>query len=377
MQGGKGTGSTIALTRLTDWNNGDTLTEAALEAEFDNIYSNALSLISPLTGNLAAGGNLLTGLGLGTVSGPSLSFTGDTNTGLYSSTADTVDVAAGGVRGLRVNTATTGVNFIELTPAATGAGPIVKANGSDSNIDMKIQTLGTGSVLVQPGTTTSLAVARVASAVNYVEVSGAATGGNVLIDAAGSDTDVGVIHDTKGAGVHIFKVGASEKTRITAYSKVSQYVFVTANQTATQSNTTLQNITDLVFPVAASTQYFIRAHLLFTGANTTHDLKLGWTYPVSCDIKWGPVFDFNSGNANNSVSIWTPVTAATSPDALLEETDTLSLGSAAVTFGLNLQALVTNSTNAGNLQLQFSQNTSSGSDLIILKGSLLEIITIQ
>lgn len=35
---------------------------ADLNAEFDNIINNALSLISPLTGNLAAGGNDITGL---------------------------------------------------------------------------------------------------------------------------------------------------------------------------------------------------------------------------------------------------------------------------------------------------------------------------
>lgn len=86
----------MALTRLTDWQDGQTLTSAALEAEFDNIYNNATSLISPLTGNLAFGGNSLTGLALGSVSSPSLQYTGDTNTGLYSAGADTVNVATGG-----------------------------------------------------------------------------------------------------------------------------------------------------------------------------------------------------------------------------------------------------------------------------------------
>ena len=54
-------------------------------------------MISPLTSNLACGGNLITGLSLGSVSAPGLSLTGDTNTGFYSRTADTANIATGGV----------------------------------------------------------------------------------------------------------------------------------------------------------------------------------------------------------------------------------------------------------------------------------------
>ena len=88
----------MALTRLYQFDTGTVLAEADIEGEFDQIYGSSLSLISPLTGNLAFGGNLATGLSLGTVSGPSVQFTGDTNTGFYSSAADTVDIATGGVR---------------------------------------------------------------------------------------------------------------------------------------------------------------------------------------------------------------------------------------------------------------------------------------
>lgn len=42
----------MALSRQNEFNAGTVLTEAKLEGEFDQLYSNALSLISPLTGNL-------------------------------------------------------------------------------------------------------------------------------------------------------------------------------------------------------------------------------------------------------------------------------------------------------------------------------------
>lgn len=87
----------MALALTQDFVDGNVLTEAQLETEFNNIYNNPMSLISPMTSNLAAGGFSLTGLALGTVASPSLQYTGDTNTGWYSSAADTVNAATGGV----------------------------------------------------------------------------------------------------------------------------------------------------------------------------------------------------------------------------------------------------------------------------------------
>lgn len=52
----------MALSRVTTWNSGDVLGASVLNGEFNNILNNALSLISPLTGALAAGDNDITGL---------------------------------------------------------------------------------------------------------------------------------------------------------------------------------------------------------------------------------------------------------------------------------------------------------------------------
>src|SRR3990167_4324082 len=49
----------MALARVTTWSSGEVLTAAALNAEFDSILSNALSLISPITGTLDLNGNEL------------------------------------------------------------------------------------------------------------------------------------------------------------------------------------------------------------------------------------------------------------------------------------------------------------------------------
>ena len=62
----------MVLSRVKTWISGEVLTHTDLNAEFDNLLNNALSLISPL------------------VSDSSVQFTGDTNSGVYSSGPDRV-----------------------------------------------------------------------------------------------------------------------------------------------------------------------------------------------------------------------------------------------------------------------------------------------
>ena len=87
----------MALAAIKTWVD-EVLEPADLNAEFANIRNNALSLISPLTGNLDFGGFRAITLSAGTVGNPSIQPTGDTNTGIYFSAADTIDFALAGAR---------------------------------------------------------------------------------------------------------------------------------------------------------------------------------------------------------------------------------------------------------------------------------------
>lgn len=88
----------MAISRIKNWVAAEILTAADLNAEVNNILNNALSLVSPWTANMAAGGFRLTGLHAGTVGDPSLQFTSDVNTGIFSPSADRVGVAHGGIQ---------------------------------------------------------------------------------------------------------------------------------------------------------------------------------------------------------------------------------------------------------------------------------------
>ena len=122
------------------------LTASDLNSEFNNIITNASSLITPLTTNLAFGGFSLTGLGAGSSSSPSLSFTSDTNTGLYSSAADSIDLVGGGVRVVHASGYADGVNFLRVVPSKTTQAVEVQAAGTDTNVGLKLVAKGTGYV---------------------------------------------------------------------------------------------------------------------------------------------------------------------------------------------------------------------------------------
>ena len=137
----------------------------------------------------------------------------------------------------------TAVNSIDVSGSTTGNAPVIQTQGSDTNIDLALTPKGTGGVSLNIGsagkttyfsydsannfqlvgaTNTAnlgiyatgggsirfytatglleeqLRVAPTASAVNYVQVTGAATGNGATISSQGSDANIGLNLTTKG-----------------------------------------------------------------------------------------------------------------------------------------------------------------------------------
>jgi hypothetical protein len=187
--------------------------------------------------------------------------------------------AAGNDQLLVAHTASA-VNFLQATGAATGSGPVFSAQGSDTNIDLNLNSKGTGAVNLNTGNGNALRVAdsggtvvaglavfggtsaqntvyvtpygsagtantvlaskgagavifatntnnsstgaeqarvsHTASAVNFVQVTGAATGGSPTISSQGSDASPDLTYNAKGAGRHFFQSGGSSTFQINA-----------------------------------------------------------------------------------------------------------------------------------------------------------------
>lgn len=145
---------------------------------------------------------------------------------------------------------------------------------------------------------------------------------------------------------------------------------VAADVTHTQSNTTLSDITGLLVPIGASATeiWFFDAFLLLATTSTAVDLKIGWgTMPTSATMKWGALATI----AGNGGSFSTTVGTGGTPVAIETQSSTITTGSANLNWGLSYAGMIYGGGTAGNVQMQFAQNTSTAVDLTVQKGSML------
>jgi hypothetical protein len=121
------------------------------------------------------------------------------------------------------------------------------------------------------------------------------------------------------------------------------------------NNTTLADATGMAFAIAASEIWFVEVFAMVTGASINSDYKFGWTVPASCTAEWGAI-----GYGGAAMPGWISVPAAnTAHLAFLAVGATLICGSIAGKHGIQLAGIFTNSTNAGTVQLQFAQGTTT------------------
>lgn len=113
---------------------------------------------------------------------------------------------------LRAATVASAVNFWQFSGSATGNSVQCVVNGTDTNVGANFISRGTGALNFSTNsssTNTQMSIAHTASAVNFLRVTGGATADYPHVSGSGSDTDVGIIFDTKGAGGHQFRTGSS------------------------------------------------------------------------------------------------------------------------------------------------------------------------
>jgi len=130
------------------------------------------------------------------------------------------------------------------------------------------------------------------------------------------------------------------------------YARSTGNETVNTSST-LQDDDQLVIALAASTNYAFQCYISYN-SGTTPDIKFAFTVPSGATIRWGaPSARFEP---TGTASVSTSVTASGSSLGFT--------GDASNDLDVLLTGTVANSTNAGNLTLQWAQQTSTASDTI-------------
>lgn len=143
-----------------------------------------------------------------------------------------------------INLGSQQANYWQMYGAATTATPSLYVWGTDTNVGMNLVTKGAGNFSFQTnggGTAaTQVAIVHVASAVNYVQMNGAATGAGPGMTFTGSDSSVVGTYNTKGAGAHQFYTNSNPQFRINDTVSAVNYLTVTGSATGNQPLVSVQ-----------------------------------------------------------------------------------------------------------------------------------------
>jgi hypothetical protein len=135
---------------------------------------------------------------------------GSTNINFYYQTKGTgsFNFTTGGGQQVGITNTASAVNYLQLTGAATGAAPVISAQGSDANISLVLTGKGTGVVALGGSTAANsgLQIIPTTSSVNYIEAKGAVTGQAVYLTAKGTDANIPFIIQSKGTQPFYFVV---------------------------------------------------------------------------------------------------------------------------------------------------------------------------
>ena len=105
-----------------------------------------------------------------------------------------------GVAQLAVSHTASAVNYVQVTGNATGNAPTISVQGSDTNINFNLSSKGTGAAQVITGGGRQLAVLNTNSAVNYTTATGSSAGAAPVFSVAGTDTNIDLALTPKGTG---------------------------------------------------------------------------------------------------------------------------------------------------------------------------------
>jgi hypothetical protein len=102
---------------------------------------------------------------------------------------------------MRVSHTASAVNYVQVTGAATGAGVVISSQGSDASVNLGLQAKSGGVIRFFTGNgTENFRVGAVSSTVNYITANGSIAGASPSFVAAGTDTDIDLTLTPKGAG---------------------------------------------------------------------------------------------------------------------------------------------------------------------------------
>jgi hypothetical protein len=168
------------------------------------IIQNSTVILSD-TGDFTAVNSIANASGL--VATPSYTFTGDLDTGMWRSAANTLDFSTNALRGFQIDASpAVAVDYLSVKSAATSTIglPLLQAKGTDTNIDVGVLPKGTGGLSVRGATNAGSIKLWNAANTFYAQISAGVMASNInwvwpIVDGAAGQSIV-----TDGAGVLSF-----------------------------------------------------------------------------------------------------------------------------------------------------------------------------
>ena len=147
-------------------------------------------------------------------------------------------------------------------------------------------------------------------------------------------------------------------TTPTTLGNIPKVIRKTANETVNNSSA-LQNDDHLLYALAANEEVYFKAYLKYT-SNTTPDFKVAFTVPTGATLDWMWNGRNTSITVENNFVTGSGVVGAVG-------------GFTGTTLALDIEGIVLNGVNAGDLQMQWAQNTANATDSILYENSVLII----
>lgn len=161
-------------------------------------------------------------------------YSGLSGYGFMQSHTNTVDTIVNGTVVLQGASVASGVNQIMVTGAATGNAPIIAATGSDTNVSLLLQPKGTGivSLIDTNGTAVLRVVGSGGTGANQITVSGSVAGAGPSISVTGTDTNADMYLQAKGAANINLQTAGQTALRIGNVASAVNLAVVTPAATA-------------------------------------------------------------------------------------------------------------------------------------------------
>jgi len=302
---------------------------------------------------------------------------GAVNVGLrVNATGGTTNYSAifqGGNVGVNTTTPTT---YMDINgDFATRYSAYAASNGNNNNI-----SIGTSSFIRITGPTAAFEITGIAGGVDgkylvlYNSIAQTITIGNENANSTAANriwtlnTTGDLVINGKGALKLMYSAADSRWIVISSSTTVSTSTtgVITKKKPVDQSvtsSTTLINDNDLFLPINANDSMVIEGSLHTSAASTAPGIRVAWTIPAGASMAISSWCDLVSGGNE----IWVQNTSSTAISVYVDA------GDAEIHFwGI----IITGST-AGNLQLQWAQNSSSGTAMTLKNKSFLKAYYIR